>query len=210
LETRQPARTVDGVASTEFALTRTGSLEISVIGSAAKLLAEVPEEEKVEFQTVVPPTATTTPTHTPTSTPEPTPTVTSTSTSTPTPTTTPTMTPTPTTTPEPISRVSGGTLSTVLLQTVALGLVVFLIVMLSRNGVGDSLRWGLLSMIGALFGYDLYALGIPVGLEATPLVRQWGGVLAAGVGCAAVLGLYWTAHTIWTAIRDKRSLRKNV
>ncbi|MFX1355529.1 MAG: glycoside hydrolase family 3 N-terminal domain-containing protein, partial [Promethearchaeota archaeon] len=125
LEDRQVALTIGGVASTEIMLDRAGSLEISVAGSAYKLLAQVPEDEKVEFQTIVPPTNT--PTATPTATSTSTATPTATSTHTPSPTPTATATPTPTFTPVLIKRVTGTTLSVALMGVIGLGIVVLLI-----------------------------------------------------------------------------------
>ena len=214
LETRQRARTIDGVASTEFALNRTGSLEISIIGSEAKLLAKVPEEEKVEFQTVVPPTFTPTPTPTPTQTATPTPEPTSTSTATPTytpsPTVThsPTPTPTATPTPEPVKRVSGGALSIALIQALGLGLATFAVVLLGRRGIEAGMRWGLVSIIGALLGYDLYAVGIPRALKASDFVQRWGAVVATGMGCLVVVGLYWAVTASVSQIRRRRAQQR--
>ena len=187
LETRQVALTVDGVASTEFALDRASSLEISVIGSQAKLLARVPEAENVEFQTVVPPTATSTATHTPTPTPSPTHTATPTSTPVPSPTPTHTATPAPTSTPIPTKRVTGRTLSVSVLGVAALGIIVFLGLVAKGGTTARAASWGLLAVVGGLLGYDLYAVGIPRALTASPMVEKWGALSATGMGCLVTL-----------------------
>jgi beta-N-acetylhexosaminidase len=194
LETRQVGFTEDGVASTEFVLDRAGSLEISVLGSQAKLRAEVPEEEMVEFQTVVPPTATPTPTETPTATPTATATPTTTPTWTATPSPTATATPTPTAAPPSVKRVTGTALSFAFLETIGLSLVVLLISLSQGVDIGDATRWGLLCIIGGLLGYNLYALGVPVVLQASRLSQQWGALVITTLGCAiaVVLGVGWT------------------
>ena len=197
LESRQAALTVDGIASTEFALDRASSLEISVIGSEAKLLARVPEAENVEFQTVVPPTPTATTTHTPTATPTPTHTPTATTTPVPSATPTHTATPTPTTTPIPAKRVTGRTLSVSVLGIAALGTAVFLGVVATGHATAGAARWGLLAVVGGLIGYDLYAVGIPWTLTANPVVEKWGALAATGLGCLAILLVARLGLLIW-------------
>jgi hypothetical protein len=193
LETRQVAFTANGVASTKFVLDRAGSLEISVIGSEAKLQAEVPEEEMVQFQTVVPPTATPTPTRTPTATPTSTatPTLTPTQTSTPVPTATATATATPT--PVPIKRVTRRALSIAVLEVLAVGLAVLLVSISAGLSVSYALRWGLFCIAGGLVGYNLYALGVQGILRISRYSKQWGALLATTLGClvAILLGLVW-------------------
>ncbi len=194
LETRQVAFTVGGVAATEFVLDRAGRLEISVIGSEAKLLAQVPEDRAVEFQTVVPtptPTNTSTPTPTPTDTPTPTPTPTDT------PTLTPTPTNTPTPTPIPVKRVTGQALSFTMLELIAVGIAVFLVLLGGGRGVSVAMRWGLLCVIGGLVGYDLYAMGMPVALRARHLSEQWGGVIVATIGCIAAVLIGVVGEYLW-------------
>jgi beta-N-acetylhexosaminidase len=204
LESRQVAFTTNGVALTDFVLDRAGSLEISVIGSEAKLRAEVPEDEAVEFQTVVPPTATATPTATPTTTP------TSTSTATPTPTATPTLPPTATLeptatpTPAPTRRVTGRALSVALLEVLAIGLVILLVLIGRGLDVRLAVRWSLVCVIGGLVGYNLYALGWLGTLRASRYSRQWGAVLittlaSALAGGVGALGLY-----TWTRVRNRK------
>jgi beta-N-acetylhexosaminidase len=194
LETRQVATTVRGIAFTEFVLDRAGSLEISVTGSQAKLRAEVPEDEMVEFQTVVPPTATPTATSTPTA--VPTATATWTPTATPTATSTPTVTPSPspTWTPVPVKRVTGRALSVAFLEVLGIGLAVLLIALGRGLDVGHAIRWGLLCIIGGLVGYNLYALGVPAALQVSRYSQQWGSLLTTTLGCvvAALLGVAWT------------------
>jgi beta-N-acetylhexosaminidase len=194
LETRQVALTTQGVALTEFVLDRAGSLEISVIGSEYKMVAQVPEDEKVEFQTIVPPTPTSTPTSTPTATPTATATPTETPTATPTQTSTATPTVTPTATPIPVKRVTGRTLSIALLETIGLGLLAFVLLVSTQRDVSKAMRWGLLCAVGGLIGYDIYAMGMPGALQASHISKQWGALLVTTLGSlsAVLVGLVWT------------------
>jgi beta-N-acetylhexosaminidase len=192
LETRQLVLTRDGVASTEYSLDRTGSLEVSVVGSQAKLEVTIPDEdEPVEFRTIVPPT----PTATATSTVTPTPTATATPTPTATPTHTATATATPTVTPTPvlIRRVTGQVLSVSLLEITAVGIGVVLVLSWRGSRASEALRWGLLVIAGGLVGYDLYALGVPGVLRASRISEQWGGLIATTAGCVLALmgGYLW-------------------
>jgi beta-N-acetylhexosaminidase len=205
LETRQVAFTVNGIATTDFVLDRAGSLEVSVIGSEAKLRAEVPEEEIVAFETIVPPTATATPTATPTSTSTPTATPTSTSTPTATPTRRPTATlvPTPTPTPVPPKRVTGRALSVAILVVVAVGVSVLLVLIRRGQDVELALRWSLVCVIGGLLGYNLYALGWGGTLWASRYSRQWGAVLVTILGCVLAGGLGAVILIAWKRFRDR-------
>ncbi len=179
LETRQAEQTVNGRASTEYTLGRVGNLEISIVGSDYKLLALVPEEETVKFETVVP---TSTPTHT--STPTPTWTPTATATNTPTPTYTPTHTPTvtPTPTPLPVKIVKGTTLSVALLMIFVVAGFVFAAVLGMGHGPSRAIRLGLVCMLGGLVGYDVYAMGVPGALRARQLSQEWGALIMALLG----------------------------
>jgi beta-N-acetylhexosaminidase len=207
LETRQVALTLNGIAETEFLLDRAGRLEISIIGSEYKLFATVPEAEKVEFQTVVPPTFTPTPTSTPTSTPTPTHTPTKTPTQIPTSTPTATSTATPTATPVPPRRVTGRTLSVVLLEVIGLGVVTFAASIGSRRDMSLALRWALLSVMGGLLGYDLYAMGIPGALRASLFVQKWGAPLATSIGCVLTLAVGALATWGWQRYQRMRTGR---
>lgn len=184
LEERQEVTTVAGVASIEFVLDRAGSLEISVIGSQAKLVAKVPEEENVEFQTVVPPTDT--PTATATWTPTPTDTPTATPTNTPRPTSTPTPTATATATPIPVKRVTGMTLSVTVVGVLAVGAALFAAVLARGLGLSSAVRWALLSIVGGLLGYDLYAMGLPGALKARQISERWGAILVSVLGIVVI------------------------
>lgn len=204
LETRQPAQTVNGVATTEYTLDRVGNLEISIVGSEYKLLALVPEEETVRFETVVPtPTPTGTPTPTPTWTPTPTPTETPTPTPTWTPTATPTMTPTPT--PMPVRLVKGVTLSAALVMVFVLGGAAFVAVLGIGYGPGRALRWGLLCILGGLAGYDMYAMGVPGALFARRWSQEWGALIATMTGSmlAVLIGLLINALAYYRRRRRK-------
>jgi hypothetical protein len=203
LETRQVAFTAEGVALIDFVLDRAGSLEISVIGSEAKLRAEVPEDEVVEFQTVVPPTATPTPTATSTATPTLTPTATATATATP--TLRPTATPVPTATPTqvPTKRVTGRALSVALLEVLAIGLAVLLALIGRGLDVRQALRWSLICVIGGLVGYNLYALGWLGTLRASHYSRQWGAVLVTTLGSLSAGGLGALGLYAWKRVRNR-------
>jgi beta-N-acetylhexosaminidase len=203
LEDRQIVLTVDGIASTEYTLDRAGSLEISVAGSKYTLVAQVPEDEKVEFQTVVPPTNT--PTATPTSTPTATATPTATPTHTPTSTPTATSTVTPTHTPIPVKRVTERTFSVALLGILGVGIIVFLILVGWGHSVSRAMRWGLLGMIGGLVGYDLYAMGIPGALKARHISEQWGALVLTILGCA----LTNLIAVLWTLLRQRMRQSRN-
>lgn len=203
LEDRYLALTVAGAASTEFVLDRAGRLEVSVVGSAAKLVAQVSEDEKVEFQTVVPPTSTAT--ATPTATPTATNTPTATPTQTPSPTPSPTATSTATPTPVPVKRVTGTALSATLFGLLGIGLAAFLILIGWRQSVSRAMRWGLLSMIGGLVGYDLYAMGIPGALRARLFSERWGALISALLGLVTVnlIGVLWSL--IWHRLHHRVS-----
>jgi Flp pilus assembly protein protease CpaA len=204
LETRLVAVTVGGVAVIDFVLDRAGSLEISVIGSEAILRAQVPEEEAVEFQTVVPPTATLTPTATPTPTPTSTPTLEPTPTATPTLRPTATLTPTTTPTLVPTKRVTGRALSVALLEVMAIGLAVLLVLISRGLAVGQAMRWSLICVIGGLVGYNLYALGWLGTLRASRYSRQWGAVLITTLGSALAGGLGALGLYLWRRVQDRR------
>ena len=199
LETRQLAYTANGIASTEFSLDRAGSLEISVTGSEAKLVVTIPEEESVEFERVVPPTATSTatPTPTPTNTTTATTTPTATSTSTPTSTATPTVTPTPVL----VKRVTGQVLSISLLEITVAGIAVFWVLMAREKDIGGALRWALLSIVGGLLGYDLYALGLPGVLKASIISERWGALIAATLGGALAVSVGMLGRTAVRRLR---------
>jgi len=204
LETRQLVFARNGVASTEYSLDRTGSLEISVVGSQAKLEVTIPEDEPVEFRTIVPPTPTATPTSTATPTETQTPTPTATATATATHTATPTATPTVTPTPVLTKRVTGRVLSVSLLEVTAVGIGIVLVLSSRGRRPGAALRWGLLGVVGGLVGYDLYALGVPGVLQASRISEHWGALLATTVGCTlAILG-----GVLWHAIASRLEARE--
>jgi hypothetical protein len=164
----------------------------------------VPEEELVEFQTVVPPTATLTPTATPTSTPTSTPTLAPTPTATATLRPTATLTPTMTPTPIPTKRVTGRALSVALLEVMAIGLAVLLVLIRRGLAVGQALRWSLICVIGGLVGYNLYALGWLGALRASRYSRQWGAVLITTVGSVLAGGLGVLSLYVWKRVRDRK------
>lgn len=103
---------------------------------------------------------------------------------------------------------SGGALSIALIQALGLGLATFAVVLLGRRGIEAGMRWGLVSIIGALLGYDLYAVGIPRALKASDFVQRWGAVVATGMGCLVVVGLYWAVTASVSQIRRRRAQQR--
>jgi hypothetical protein len=57
----------------------------------------------------------------------------------------------------------------------------------------------LLSIIGGLVGYNLYALGVPTALKISRYSQQWGALLTTTAGCliAVLLGMGWTLVQQW-------------
>ncbi len=171
------ATTVDGVASTDFTLDRSGTWEITAISDTAqrsvRLILTIPEEGPVEVGVDRPtPTATSTSTPTPTSTSTSTPTPTATATQVP-PTPTPTsIPPTPEPTPEPVPP--GKTVD-------AMGLFLSLVTLSLVGGVSyvlptghtvapeDRLRRLLTAMVSGLIGYVLFGTGL-LPLEKVPVI----------------------------------------
>jgi hypothetical protein len=86
--------------------------------------------------------------------------------------------------------VTGRTLSIAFLGTTGLGIAVCLLLIGGGSGVSNAVRWGLVSVVGGLLGYDLYALGLPRALRGTPFLHRWGALVAAGLGCAVALAVY--------------------
>jgi hypothetical protein len=170
------ATTLDGVASTDFTLDRSGTWEITAISDTAqrsvRLILTIPEEGPVEVG-VDRPTATATPT--PTLTPTATSTPTSTSTATPVPPTpTPTHTPTLEPTPQPVPP--GKTVD-------AMGLFLALVSLSLAAGISYALPTGhavtleerlrrlLTAMVSGLIGYILLGTGL-LPLEKVPVVAR--------------------------------------
>jgi beta-N-acetylhexosaminidase len=171
------ATTVDGVASTDFTLDRSGTWEITAVSDAAqrsvRLILTIPEEGPVEVGVDRPtPTATSTSTPTPTATATYTPVPTSTPTQVP-PTPTPTsIPPTPEPTPEPAPL--GKTVD-------AMGLFLSLVTLSLIGGVSYVLPTGhtvalehrlrrlLTAMVSGLIGYVLFGMGL-LPLEKVPVI----------------------------------------
>jgi beta-N-acetylhexosaminidase len=168
------AATLDGVASTNFTLDRSGTWEITATSDTAqrsvRLILTIPEEGPVELD-VERPTPTATPTATPTSTPTSTPAPTSTATPVP-PTPTPTSVPTPE--PESEPEPPGKTVD-------AMGLFLSLVTLSLVGGVSyalpasyaipleDRLRRLLTAMVAGLTGYVLLGTGL-LPLEKVPAI----------------------------------------
>jgi hypothetical protein len=168
------ATTVDGVASTNFTLDRSGTWEITAASDPAqrsvRLILTIPEEGPVEVDVDRP-----TPTATPTSTPTPTSTSTSTPTSTPTlvpPTPIPTDTPTPEPTlePEPLGKtVDAMGLFLSLLSLSLVGGVSYVLPTGQRIALEERLRRPLTAMVSGLIGYVLFGVGF-IPLEKTSAI----------------------------------------
>jgi beta-N-acetylhexosaminidase len=173
------AGTVDGVASTSFVLDRAGILELSV--SSEPALTSI----KLQFNlsgTPVPPTIIEPPTATPTNSPPPT----SPPTETPTPGITPTPTPpNPPTTP-PVTWID---LLMTILTLGVMGGIAWRVTNSRAEAVSDGIKLILIIAIGALMGYNYYALKLPgaatvseLGFWAVPVMVWSGGLIGFGVG----------------------------
>ena len=172
------ATTLDGVASTEFTLDRSGTWEITAMSDVAqrsvRLILTIPEEGPVEVDVDRP-----TPTPTPTPTPSPTPTSTSTPTPTSTvtpipPTPTPTSTPVPTPTPDPEppgKTVDAMGLFLALLTLSLVGGVSFALPAGHAAALEKRLRRPLAAMVFGLTGYVLFGIGL-IPLENVPFMTR--------------------------------------
>ena len=171
---RLAATTVDGVATANFTLDRSGTWEITASSDTAqrsvRLLLSIPEEGPIEVGVERP-----TPTPTPTSSPTPTPTSTSTPTETPVPPTpTPTQTPTPVPTPEPEppgKTVDAKGLLASVLALVVVGGVVYVLPAAQNLVLEERLRRAMVPVISGLIGYILFGAGL-VPLERVPPIAQ--------------------------------------
>jgi hypothetical protein len=112
---------------------------------------------------------------------------------------------TPTPTPVPVKAVTGKTLSAALLLVLVVGGVTSGVMIGVGRGVSRAIRWGLLCVVGGLFGYDTYAMGTPGALRARYLSEEWGALVMTVLGCllAALIGLLGTL--IRQRIRRARS-----
>ncbi len=169
--------TVDGVATISYRLERVGILELTAAsGSAVRSgKAIFPVTGVGSPATIVPP-----PTLTPTDTA--------------TPTETPTSSPTPEITPTPTQPVDGGqpTPSDLLLTLVTLGVMGVAAWRLTKSrgeAISDGIKLFLVITIGALAGYNYYALNLPgAGLVgelkswAVPFMVWSGGLIGFGLG----------------------------
>jgi beta-N-acetylhexosaminidase len=176
--------TAGGVATATFTLSRIGPVEISAESEPAfqsvKLQLNVQENESV-ITVIAPPTATPSVTPRPTTTASPT----------PSPTLTPSPTPSPTPTPEPINRVQDRDFFMMCLGLIAAMAAGY---RLGALGNGDApptrrVRVALAGAIGALLGYNYFALGLPgadwaqvFGLFAATSWVVFGAMLGLGAG----------------------------
>ena len=216
---RLVATTINGVASTNFTLDRSGTWEITAISDTAqrsvRLILTIPEEGPVEVGVDRPtPTPTPTPTATPTSTSTPT----STPTATPVP---PTATPTRTPMPEPIPgpMPPGKTVDAMglFLSMVSLSLVAgvsYALPIRRAAPMEARLRRLLTAMVSGLIGYVLLGIGL-LPLENVPMIaavfQSWlpyevlpvlVSLVFAGVGLLLVELVVSIAH-LWRSRKAK-------
>ncbi len=168
------ATTLDGVATANFKLDRSGTWEITATSDPAqrsvRLILTIPEQGPVEVgfdrptatPTLTPsPTPTTTPTSTPTDTPVP-----------PTATLTPTATPVPAAEPPaPGKMVDAMGLFISLVSLTLVGGVLFFLPAGYRPSLEERLRFPLAAVVSGLLGYVLFGAGL-IPLETIPLVSR--------------------------------------
>jgi beta-N-acetylhexosaminidase len=175
------ATTVNGVASTNFTLDRSGTWEITATSDTAqrsvRLMITIPEKGPIEVG-VDRPTPTATPTSTSTATATLTPAPTSTATPVP-PTQTPTNTPTPV--PAPVSKPPGKTVDAMglflsLLTLSVVGGASYVLPIGQRTVLEERLRRPLSAVVSGLVGYILFGVGL-IPLEKVSLiavaVQRW-------------------------------------
>jgi beta-glucosidase-like glycosyl hydrolase len=183
LEARLPVvTTVDGVATVNFNLARSGTWQITAASDTAqrsvRLIVTIPEKGPVEVG-IDRPTPTPTDTPTPSPTPTPTPTITPTPTNTPLPpTATPTTmaTVTPTLTPVPVPQSPGKAVNALgfALSVVCLALVGSLSYRWrARQSVAphERMKRSLIAGAAGLVGYVLFGIGL-IPLERLPFVAR--------------------------------------
>jgi hypothetical protein len=100
--------------------------------------------------------------------------------------------------------VTGTTLSMALMGVVGLALVVFLILVGWGRSVSSAVRWGLLSVIGGLVGYDLYAIGVPGALRARDISERWGALILCVMGCALTNLVAVLGQLLWRRMQQHR------
>ncbi|MBL8096338.1 MAG: glycoside hydrolase family 3 protein [Anaerolineales bacterium] len=165
--------TEGGIAAASFILRQVGFYSVRVRTasglSQAEFTIDVPPEGFGRPATVLPPTATPTPT----------------------PPATPTVTPTPQATEEPEPEPFEGANSidfALMLVFVALGMVTGYRLGGPEQSPRRAMRMALVAVIGALLGYNWFALQLPGFDEARGLFGQWGGSLWVLFGMG--LGLF--------------------
>ena len=174
------AGTKDGVAATDLTLNRTGELQLTAASEPAfaSTIVKITVEEDTGSITTI------TPTPLPTDTPQPTPTVTLAP-----PTDTPQPTPAANTGPTPPGRVAGRDFFMMLL-----GLAAAVVTGYRLGGAGANLsqrvRVALGGAIGALAGYNFFALGLP-GANLALSFGVWAASICVLVGAAIGLALGW-------------------
>jgi hypothetical protein len=181
----QEAKTLDGMARTEFLLEKVGRLLIRTSSEPA-LNSTVLEITIGESGNAV--VATVVPTPTPTAT------------RIPTATRTPTATPTPTVTPRPgpveafftrkPQNAQWGELILALAGVLALGGGGYWVVRRRRGDLTYALRASLWCVIGGLIGYVYFMLGLPGSDVLRAAVGSWGALLTVLLGGVAPLA-YW-------------------
>ncbi len=167
--------TEGGVAAASFLLNRVGfySVRVRTVSGLSQFAftIDVPSEGSGVVRTVLPPTPTLTPTAPPT------------------PTATPTPTPTavPKVPPEPANSIDFA----LMLVFVGFGVVAGYRLGAPENSPRRALRLALSAVIGALLGYNWFALRLPGFEQARGLFGQWGGSLWVVLGMAVGLLVGW-------------------
>lgn len=177
----QDARTIDGVAHTEFVLDKVGRLLIHATSEPAlnSVTLQITINESGAIVATVAPTPTPTPTRVPTSTP--------------TPTTTPTLTPTPlppaleTLFTRKSQNAPWGELIVSLLGVVLLGSSGYWVIRQRQHDLSNALRAALWTFTGGLIGYVYYSLGLPGSEVLRAVFSNWAALLMALLGGSLLL-----------------------
>jgi beta-N-acetylhexosaminidase len=202
---RLPATTVDGVATANFKLDRSGTWEITATSDTAqrsvRLILTIPEKGPVEVGIDRPtPTPTPKPSPTPTITPTPTPTETPVP---PTPTPTSTATPTPAPVPPPPGKtVDAMGLFLSLISLSVIGGVLLAIPTGNPLALEERLRLPLTAVVSGLIGYVVFAVGL-IPLERAPFIA---GVVASWLpyeALPALVSLFFAAVGLLLAGRRR-------
>lgn len=173
--TQVSAVTIDGSAAGSFVLTQAGFYSVRARTTSGLspfvFTIAVPFEGPGSPGTVLPPTPT--------------------ATTTPNPTPTPTPTPVPTEVPDPLPESANSIDFALMLVVVGLGIVAGYRLGEPAHSPRRALRFALAAGLGALLGYNWFALELPGFAEARGLFGQWGATLWAVLGSAGGLVVGW-------------------